>query len=197
VREALPASVALMVDANHAYAARQAVAMGLALQDLDVAWFEDPLPPDDLPGYETLQRRLTIPLAGGEALAGRAGYREVLVRRLLDIIQPETGLAGGLTECKKIADMAHTFGVECTPHGYASAVGTAAALHLAAALPFQNSPVRPDWLPFEYAPGPFNRIDSLLANPLELSEGVLQVPLDRPGLGVEIDRQALQRMLAA
>ena len=193
VREALPQGIALMVDANHAYTARQAVELGLALQDLSVAWFEDPLPPDDLPGYETLRQRLTLALAGGETLVGRAGYREFLVRRLLDIILPETGLAGGLTECKKIVDMAYAFGVECTPHGYASAVGTAAALHLAAALPYQPSPLRPGLLPFEHAPEPFSRVGDFLVQPFEFRDGFLVVPLDRPGLGVEIDRQAFRR----
>ncbi len=195
VREALPASVGLMVDANHAYTARQAAAMGRALEDLNIGWFEDPLPPDDIPGYEALRPRLSIPLAGGEALTGRSGYREVLTRHLFDIILPETGLAGGLTECKKIADMAYSFGVECTPHGYASAVGTAAALHLAAALPYQPSPARPGLLPFEYAPEPFSRVADLLVEPFDLKDGVLQVPLDRPGLGVELDREALRRRM--
>jgi D-galactarolactone cycloisomerase len=195
VREALPDTVELMVDANHAYTARQAAQVGAALQDLDVAWFEDPLPPDDLPGYESLRRRLSIPLAGGEALGGVAGFREVISRRLFDIILPETGLAGGLTECKKIVDLAYAFGVECTPHGYASAVGTAAALHLAAALPPQPSAARPNWPPFEWAPEPFNRANSLLATPFDLEAGNIRVPLDRPGLGIEIDRGALSAAL--
>jgi D-galactarolactone cycloisomerase len=160
-----------------------------------VAWFEDPLPPDDLPGYAALRPRVAIPLAGGEALGGLAGYREVLARRLFDIILPETGLAGGLTECKKIVDMAYAFGVECTPHGYASAVGTAAALHLAAALPPQPSPARPALLPFEWAPEPFNRVNELLQTPFEVTAGQIQVPIDRPGLGVEIDRASLARHL--
>jgi D-galactarolactone cycloisomerase len=193
VRDALPADVELMIDANHAYTARQATTIGLALQELNVTWFEDPLPPDDLPGYEALRSRLTIALAGGETLTTRAGYREVLTRHLLDIILPETGLAGGLTECKKIIDLAYIFGVECTPHGYASVVGTAAALHLAAAMPHQPSPTRPALLPFEYAPEPFSRLGDLLNQPFEFQQGVLQVPLDRPGLGAEIDREALKR----
>ncbi len=193
VRAALPPGVGLMVDANQAYTARQATPVGLALQDLGVAWFEDPLPPDDLPGYETLRTRLSMALAGGETLSTRAGYREVLTRRLFDVILPETGLAGGLTECKKIVDMAWAFGVEASPHGYASAVGTAAAVHLAAALPCQPSPARPDLPPFEWAPGPFSRVADLMTRPFEVRDGVLRVPLDRPGLGVEIDLDALRR----
>jgi D-galactarolactone cycloisomerase len=193
VREALSSEIDLMIDANHAYTARQATAVGQALQEMNVIWFEDPLPPDDLPGYESLRARLILPLAGGEALTTRAGYREVLTRRLFDIVLPETGLAGGLTECKKIVDMAYAFGVECTPHGYAAIVGTAAAMHLAAALPPQPSPTRPNLLPFEYAPEPFSRLGDFALQPLELRDGVLHVPLDRPGLGVELDRDALRQ----
>ncbi|HCR17922.1 MAG TPA: hypothetical protein DIU35_10610, partial [Candidatus Latescibacteria bacterium] len=102
---------------------------------------------------------------------------------------------GGLTECKKIMDMAYAFGVECTPHGYASAVGTAAAIHLASALPHQPSSTASRLLPFEFAPDPFNRIADLLTDPFEISDGVLRVPLDRPGLGIEINRDALSDRL--
>lgn len=195
VREALPEGVDLMVDANQAYTARQATGVGLALQDLNVTWFEDPLPPDDLPGWEALRSRVSLALAGGETFSTRSGYREALVRHLLDIVLPETGLAGGLTECKKIVDMAYAFGVECTPHGYASAVGTAAAMHLAAALPFQPSAAHPSLLPFEYAPGSFNRVGDLPVRPFGFENGVLQVPVDRPGLGIELDRDAVLRRL--
>ena len=120
---------------------------------------------------------------------------QALVRRLFDIILPETGLAGGLTECKKIADMAYAFAVECTPHGYASAVGTAAAMHLAAALPFQPSSAHPSLLPFEYAPGSFNRVADLPVRQFEFEKGVLKVPVERPGLGIELDRDAVARRL--
>lgn len=196
VRAALPDHIKLMMDANHAYSARQATEVGRALQDLDALWFEDPLAPDDLPGLELLRARLSIALAGGETFAGRAGFREVLMRHLMDIILPETGLAGGLTECKKIADMANAFGVEVTPHGYASVVGTAAAMQLAAALPFQPSPAHPNPLPFEFSPAPFHRFGELLVNPFEFKNGMLRVPLERPGLGIEIDREALKRSLS-
>lgn len=197
VRQALPDTVQLMVDANHAYSVRHALYVGTALQDMGIQWFEDPLPPDDLPGYESLRARLRLPLAGGEALSTRAGYREVLTRRIFDILLPETGLAGGLTECKKIVDMAYAFGVECTPHGYTSAIGTAAAMHLAAAMPFQPSPVRPSFLPFEIAPPPFSRLGNYVTPPFEFADGKLRVPDHLPGLGVEIDRLLLQRSLVA
>lgn len=195
VRRSLAQDTQLMVDANHAYTSRQAVEVARKLQELDVMWFEDPLAPEDFSGLEALRERTTIALAGGETFAGRAGFQQVLTRHLLDIVLPEVGLAGGLTECKKIADMASAFGVQVTPHGYASVAGTAAAIHLAAALPFQPSPVRPNPLPFEYSPAPFHRFGDLLVEPFQVKNGMLHVPIERPGLGIEIDRNALQRRL--
>jgi D-galactarolactone cycloisomerase len=195
VREALPDDVQVMVDANQAYTSRQAAEMAKQLEELGIAWFEDPLPPEDIPGWQSLKPRVAIPLAGGETLSTRMGYRDFLSQRLVDIILPETGLAGGLTECKKIVDMAYAFGVECTPHGYASAVGTAAAVHLASALPHQPSDVASRLLPFEFAPDPFNRISDLLVDPFEITGGVLKVPLDRPGLGIDINRDALSHRM--
>tara|TARA_B100001123_G_scaffold412630_1_gene510093 strand:- start:6270 stop:7424 length:1155 start_codon:yes stop_codon:yes gene_type:complete len=195
VCESVSEDVRVMVDANQAYTCRQAVEMAKSLAELGVTWFEDPLPPDDLPGWRSLKSRADISLAGGETLSSRTGFRDFLSLRLVDIILPETGLAGGLTECKKIMDMAYAFGVECTPHGYASAVGTAAAIHLASALPHQPSSTASRLLPFEFAPDPFNRIADLLTDPFEISDGVLRVPLDRPGLGIEINRGALSDRL--
>ena len=117
----------------------------------------------------------------------------MLTRHLLDIILPETGLAGGLTECKKIMDMAYAF--RRRVHAAWLRLGRrhgGHAVHLAAAMPYQPSPTRPDLLPFEYAPEPFSRLGDLLSQPFEFHNGVLQVPLDRPGLGIELDRGALK-----
>ena len=152
-------------------------------------------PPDDLPGYESLREAVGLPLAGGESLLGRAGFRDFLTRRVFDVAIPETGLAGGLTECKKIADLAWTFGVECTPHGYASVVGTAAAIHLAASLLPQPPSGSAKPLPFEWAPEPFSRLGGLAADGFDFDHGKIRVPLDRPGLGVELDRAALKKRL--
>jgi D-galactarolactone cycloisomerase len=195
VKESLPPGVALMVDANHAYTSRVAKEFGAAMEDLGIAWFEDALPPDDLPGYESLREAVGLPLAGGESLLGRAGFRDFLIRRVFDVAIPETGLAGGLTECKKIADLAWTFGVECTPHGYASVVGTAAAIHLAASLPPQPPSGSAKPLPFEWAPEPFSRLGGLAADGFDFDHGKIRVPLHRPGLGVELDRAALKKRL--
>src|SRR6185437_1330211 len=102
VREAIGPDVALMVDANHAYDATAAIRLGRLIECHDIGWFEEPVPPEDVAGYRAVKSALTIPVAGGECEFTRFGFRELFVSHALDIAQPDTCAAGGLTECKKI-----------------------------------------------------------------------------------------------
>ena len=102
VREAIGPGIALMVDANHAYDATAAIRLGRMIETHDIGWFEEPVPPEDLAGYREVKSALSIPIAGGECEFTRFGFRDVLVSRAMDIIQPDTCAAGGLSECKKI-----------------------------------------------------------------------------------------------
>jgi D-galactarolactone cycloisomerase len=109
VREAIGSDVALMVDANHAYDAVAAIRLGRLIEPHDIGWFEEPVPPEDVAGYRAVKSALTIPIAGGECEFTRFGFRDLLASHALDIAQPDTCAAGGLTECKKIADMSEAF----------------------------------------------------------------------------------------
>ena len=195
VREFLPSDVDLMIDANHAYNSRTAKQLAKQIEDLDIFWLEDPLSQDDIPGYRSLRASTSIPLAGGETLSGRPAFRDILVEDIFDVIIPETGLAGGLTETKKIFDLTDVFGVGCTPHGFASVIGTAAAIHLAASHAPNPFTTGSESLPFEWTPPPLDRFGNLAIDPLRCVDGKVVVPIERPGLGVEIDRDAL-RILA-
>jgi D-galactarolactone cycloisomerase len=194
VREFLPPDVDLMIDANHAYNSRVAIELAKQIENLDIFWLEDPLAQDDLPGYQSLRQSTSIPLAGGETLSGRPAFRDVLAENIFDVLIPETGLAGGLTEAKKIFDLSDVFGVGCTPHGFASVVGTAAAIHLAASHAPNPSSTRSETLPFEWTPSPLDRFGDLAITPFECANGKIAVPIERPGLGVEIDRDILGRL---
>src|SRR5215207_9453894 len=120
VRAAIGPEAALMVDANHAYDAVAAIRLGKMIEAYDIGWFEEPVPPEDLPGYREVKAALSIPIAGGECEFTRFGFRDLLVSRGVDMVQPDTCAAGGLSECKKIADMAEAFGrsVQSTRLGY-------------------------------------------------------------------------------
>jgi D-galactarolactone cycloisomerase len=192
VRAAIGPDVALMMDANHAYDATRAIQLGRKVADLDLGWFEEPVPPEDLAGYALVRAQQPIPVAGGECEFTRFGFREVLLRHAVDIVQPDTCAAGGLSECIKIAAMANAHGLRYVPHVWGTGVALAAALQLLSVLPnnppclYPQEPI----LEFDRTEHPIRQ--AILAEPIEHARGMVRVP-DRPGLGVEIDRGALAR----
>ena len=98
------------------------------------------MPPEDIAGYRAVKAALSIPVAGGECEFTRFGFRDLLASRAVDIVQPDTCAAGGLSECKKIADMAEAFGVRYNPHVWGTGIAIAASLQLLAVLP-SHTPV--------------------------------------------------------
>lgn len=196
VREAIGRDVALMVDANHAYDAVAAIRLGRMIEPYDIGWFEEPVPPEDVAGYRAVRSALTISIAGGECEFTRFGFRDLFASHALDIAQPDTCAAGGLTECKKIADMSESFGIRYNPHVWGTGIAIAASLQLLAVLPSHTptslAPLEP-LLEFDRTEHPIRQ--AILKEPIEHEKGVVRVP-DGPGLGIEIDREALARFAA-
>lgn len=196
VREAIGPRVALMVDANHAYDAVAAIRLGRKIEALDIGWFEEPVPPEDREGHLQVKRAISIPVAGGECEFTRLGFRDMLIARAFDIVQPDTCAAGGLSECKKIADMAQAFGVRYNPHVWGTGIAMAASLQLLAVLPTHTptslAPLEP-MLEFDRTEHPIRR--AVLKEPIEHVNGVVRIP-NGPGLGIEVDRDALARFAA-
>jgi len=154
------------------------------LADYDVAWFEEALPPDALGDYVQLRRRARLPIAGGEVLTRRQSFQPWLEQGAWDIVQPDVTKVGGISEERRIAWMAREHGVRFIPHGWNTAVGSAADLQLASAFPDTDL--------VEYLTGsPF--IDDLVVGgwPMD-SEGLLPIP-DRPGLGLSLNPEALAK----
>ena len=182
VREAVGDDVALMADANHAYdlpAARR-VANGLA--ELDVRFFEEPLPPERIEAYARLNRDAEVPIAGGECWAFAPEFRRVVDAGAADVLQPDVTSAGGLTSARRAAEIADAAGLATYPHVFGSAVALAASLQLLATLP--GSPR----LEFDRTPNPIR--EGLAVDPIRNEGTEVPVP-DGPGLGVEIDPETL------
>ena len=197
VRKAIGPDIRLMVDANHAYNVADAIRYGRAVEALDIAWLEEPVVPEDIEGYVEVKRALSIPIAGGEASFGRYGFRDMLLRRSVDILQPDVAAAGGISECKKIFDMASAFGVRCNPHVWGTGVTIAASLQLLAVVPEVPPGLFPVAPMLEFDCTDHHPIrQAILSTPLEPHAGRISIP-DRPGLGIEIDRKALQRFSIA
>jgi D-galactarolactone cycloisomerase len=192
VREAIGDNVRLMVDANHCFTVPQAIRIGRELEKLDIEWFEEPISPEDVDGYIEVTRALDMAVAGGENAFTRWGFRDLVVRKAMDIVQPDVCAAGGISECRKIATLAITHGVECVPHAWGSAIGVAATLHFLAALPDQPPSYRPmpPMLEFEQCENPFR--DHLSREPIVQHRGKVQVPTGA-GLGIEIERKILDK----
>lgn len=182
-REAVGPDVALMVDAGGSDAfwrngytwARRTADM---LAEHGVAWFEEPLAPDAIDDYRLLREHSPVPIAGGEVLTRRQAFLPWLQTRALDIVQPDATKVGGLSESRRIAWTALDNGVAVVPHGWNTALGLAADLQLASALPGTEM--------VEYLTGsPY--IDGIVAEPWRLdAEGRLEIP-GAPGLGVALD----------
>lgn len=171
-------------DAHWPHGYKWALRTSQMLADYDVAWFEEALPPDDLHGYTELRRFAPVPIAGGEVLTRRQEFARYLQAGAFDIVQPDTTKGGGLSESRRIGWTADQFGARLIPHGWNTAVGLVADLHLASALPLTDL--------VEYKTGsPY--IDELTVPGFRLdADGMLEIP-DAPGLGVCLDLDAVAR----
>lgn len=189
VREAVGPDVRLGVDANWAYSLDEAVTVGHALHGLGYWFFEEPIAPEDIAGYAHLRRTLSIQLAAGESDYTVAHAAQLVKDRLVGIIQPDVARAGGISETRDIATLAHAFHVAYAPHvGWSGAVCVAASLQLAAAMPaflcfecmFIANPLRDELA------------TTAVGSAATLVDGQLDVP-QGPGLGIEINHDAVER----
>lgn len=196
VREAIGPDVKLAVDANHCFTVPQAIQLGRAMEGLDLLWFEEPISPEDHDGYALVSQALDMAVAGGENDFTRWGFRDIIAKKAMDIVQPDVCAAGGISEMRKIAALASAFGVECVPHAWGSAIGLAATIQFIAALPDQPPAFRPmpPMLEFEQTPNPLR--DELAREPIRQVRGMVRVP-EGPGLGIEVDRDVLMKWKTA
>lgn len=195
-REVLGDDARLMVDMNGNYRPHQAVASARAISEYDVAWIEEPVPPENLSGYHDVKSKIDIPIAAGEAHYGRFEFKELIDDRTVDIVQPNLGRCGGLSEARLIAGMATTENVMVRPHIWNSAVGMAAAVQFAASVgdyPHTRNVPEPMLIEFDRSENPLR--DDILETPFDPSDGRIDVPQE-PGLGVSIDEDALERLRA-
>ncbi len=185
VRQALGPHAKLMVDVNCAWSPAMAIEMGRAMEPHKLYWIEEPVATDDIEGSAAVAAALATPIAGYETELGLYGFRELIGRGAVDIVQPDLAWSGGFSECRRIAAYAQAHHRMVAPHAFASAVNLVAALHFAAAIP--------NVLVLEWDQNPNAIRDELLKDPLRLeSDGTIKLP-ERPGLGIELDRAAVER----
>ena len=190
VRDAIGADTRMMIDANHGYNIGEAIELGKRAAEFDIDWFEEPVIPEQLHAYRAVRAGQPIPVAGGETWHGRFGFREPLEMGCIDIAQPDLCGTGGFTEMRRVADMAALRGVRLVPHIWGTAVQIAASLQFVAALlpdPPRRDPLAPIF-EFDRTHNPFRQ--AIVTRPIEHESGTIAIP-DGPGLGIEINRDAL------
>jgi D-galactarolactone cycloisomerase len=198
-REAVGTSMEIMVDLNQGWRmpgditplldAGAVDALAARLEELGVLWLEEPLAGDDVAGLARLRAGRVMRIAGGEMARSPAELDALLEADALDVYQPDAVLAVGLLRARELAERALARGLWFTPHTWTNGIGLLANLHLAAGVgggPFLELPFDPPgWTP--------ERRDFMLAEPvLPDADGRLHVP-DRPGLGFELDEEAVER----
>jgi D-arabinonate dehydratase len=185
VREALGPDLKLMVDANCAWSPAFAIEMGRAMEPYNLYWIEEPVATDDIEGSVEVARALHTPIAGYETENGLYGFRELIGRGAVDIVQLDLAWSGGFSECRRIAAYAGAHHRMVAPHAFAGAVLLLASLHFAAAIP--------NGLSLEWDQNPNAIRDELLTERLRLEADGTVRPPERPGLGIELDRAAVER----
>ncbi|WP_298493866.1 mandelate racemase/muconate lactonizing enzyme family protein [uncultured Algibacter sp.] len=192
MRDTIGDDIELMVDSNHAYTFREAVALAKMIEPFNISWFEEPLSPEFYAQYSELRTKTTIPISGGECEYLRFGFHQLLRNKSVDIIQPDICACGGLTEAKRIAALASTYGVDLIPHTWGTAIGLHVALHFISNL--ESVPgrmMKPDFF-MEYDQTENGLRDKLSYPLIEMKDGMIDVP-NRPGLGIDIDEKVLER----
>jgi D-galactarolactone cycloisomerase len=194
VRKALGPARRLMVDGNQAYDPATAVRIGRVLDAEAVTWFEEPLPRHDLEGYLFLRQKLDLPIAGGEGLDGLNTFMGFVRHNAVDIIQPDLTGAGGITGLRAMAATAAAADICFTCHCWNVSIQLVATAHFLATLPPWRLPsISPEAPPLEITIMPDSLRESLLLQPLVVGEdGCVAVPTG-PGIGVEVNPDALQR----
>jgi D-galactarolactone cycloisomerase len=188
-REAVGSESLLMVDAGGSDAFwpqdyKWALRTAEMLANYGVHWFEEPLPPDNMRDFVLLRANSPVKISGGEVLTRRQSFEPWILAGAFDIVQPDVTKVGGVSDERRIAWMAEDNGIQFIPHGWNTALGLAADLHLASACRNTNL--------VEYLTGsPF--IDEIVEKPWKLDgEGMLPIP-DEPGLGVSLNMEAVEK----
>lgn len=184
-RELCGPDIPLSFDVNNGYSVPTAIQQGRKFEALGIWHYEEPVAQYDYAGYAQVADALDVPVSAGEHEYTAWQFRDLIAQARVDILQPDVVKCGGITEMKKIAVLSETFNKLFVPHQTQPTLGTAASLHVCAAL---VNCTRPQ----EYT-GQRPELDDLFREPLVFENGQIILP-DRPGLGLELDEAKLEAL---
>jgi galactonate dehydratase len=183
MRDAAGPAVDIMVDCHSFFDVALAVRVAERIEAVKLAWYEEPVAPDNVDDTLAIKSRIRQPMAGGELLFGVSGFTPLIRRRAFDVIMPDVKHCGGLLELTHIAAMAAAEGIKVAPHNPSGPVSTAASVQVCAGLDNFN------FIELQY--GEVDWRPDVLVPPERFVDGAIAVP-DRPGLGVELNEQVIR-----
>jgi L-alanine-DL-glutamate epimerase-like enolase superfamily enzyme len=190
VRKAVGNGIQLCVDhfGENYLTADEVIRLGKALEPYNLAWMEDPVSRFDIPGHKVVADALLTPIAAGEDLYLRDGFREAIQTRAFDIVHPDLLTSGGLMETKRISDDAEEQGIPTALHCAGSPIGFMANIHTAAAIS--------SFLACEHHGLDLPFWEGLVTGLPEnyMADGYVTVP-DKPGLGIDLNLEAIEENL--
>ncbi|HVL58636.1 MAG TPA: mandelate racemase/muconate lactonizing enzyme family protein [Burkholderiaceae bacterium] len=175
VREAVGADFELMVDANQCFAVPEAIRRARGYERLNLAWFEEPLPADDVDGHRRLAAATSVPIAVGESLYSVAQFRDYLQRGACSVVQADVARIGGITPWLKVAHLAESFNIPICPHFLME-------LHVSLSAAVPNAA----WV--EYIP----QLDPITRSRIRIENGHA-IPPSTPGNGIDWDWEAIEQ----
>ncbi|HYZ62523.1 MAG TPA: mandelate racemase/muconate lactonizing enzyme family protein [Acetobacteraceae bacterium] len=176
VRDAVGPGFEIMTDANQAFTGDEALRRARQFEPIDLAWFEEPLPADDLAGHVRLARGTVVPVAVGESLYSLLHFREYLAAAACSVVQVDAARIGGITPWLKVAHLAESFNVPVCPHFLME-------LHVGLTCAVPNG----RWV--EHIP----QLDAITSAPMRIEAG-RAIPSPEPGLGIAWDWDAIAAM---
>ena len=186
VREAIGPDVDILVEVHGNLGTTSAIQIGQRLEALDPFFYEEPVDAMNVECMRKVGENVNIPIAAGERLYTRYGFREYIEQQVTDILQPDIGLAGGITELKKIASFAETYDLHVQPHNCAGPIATAAAVQLDACI---TNFIIQEWFPYR-DPRFYDLVEEDLDTKTVNSYYTLT---DKPGLGITLNEEVISR----
>ena len=186
IRKAVGDDFVLAHDPVQRYNLYEALKVGRVLDELDYAWFEDPIPSSDIEGLVELNRVLDLPLHVGEFLYSISDFAEYIRRGALDVVRLIADNVGGISGSMRVGMLADAFNLECTPHNWGNPTDLAVHFHLELAMP------NADW--FEM-PHPITAADRPYQEKFRIDKDGYVLAPTQPGLGYPIDRGELDKIL--
>jgi galactonate dehydratase len=192
LRSAVGPDVDILIDLSGGMTTGETIRLCQRFEEFNINFIEEPADPFDVGALKRISDKLVTPIAVGERLYTRYGFRRVMESQAADILQPDIGNTGGFMECKKIAAMAEAYNLLIAPHNCASPLASAAALQLDACITnFSIQEIYPYWSRYD---GHVDIIDD--APERRIKNGYVDIP-DRPGIGVELNHSQVAPFLWA